>query len=131
MKKKTDTPYYFGLKARLLRFTAITILVIGLWSSVIIYLNAPPTPLNPLGYDPLDTKQYLRDLELYGGTMNVLATEFREWFDGLWHGKKLAFTLVFITVALASLCWFLGTHQQSDNLDADVGREKGDTGIGS
>ena len=122
-------PYYFGLKARVLRFAAITVLVVGLCSSVIIYLNAPPPSPNPLGYDPLDTKKSLRALELYGGTLNVLATEFTEWFDGLWHGKELAFTLAFITVALASFCWFLATHPPSD-LDTDVGGEKDSSGIG-
>jgi hypothetical protein len=126
--KPNYKPYYFGLKSRLLRLAAITILVVGLWSSVIIYLNAPPTPPNPLGYDPLDTKNYLRELELYGGKMNILVTEFSEWFDGLWHGKNLAFTVAFIAVVLASLCWFLGTHQASD-LDTDVGSEKDGKGI--
>ena len=99
--------YIFGLKPSLLRFAAIIILVVGLCSSVIIYFNAQPIPPNPLGYNPLDTKKYLRELELYGGTMNVLVTEFREWFDGSWHGKKLAFTVAFITVALAFLCCVL------------------------
>ena len=121
-------PYCSGLKPRVLRFAALTVLVVGLCSSVIIFLNAQPMPPNPLGYDPLDTKKSLRALELYGGTLNVLATEFTEWFDGLWHGKELAFTVAFIALALASLCWFLATHPPSDR-DTDVGGEKDSTGI--
>ena len=54
---------------------SIAILAIGLGSSILIYLTAKSEPLNPLGYDPLNTKKYLRQLEVYGGEMNVLATE--------------------------------------------------------
>ena len=97
---------------------AVIILAVGLSSSVIVYLTAKSAAPNPLGYDPLDTKKYLRELEVYGGKVNILATEFREWFDGLWRGKPLAFTIVFITVMLALLFWFLGSHHSSGS-DAD------------
>jgi hypothetical protein len=85
------------------------ILVLGFAAAVVIYLTAQPPPGNPLGYDPLDTKKYLHDLEVYGGKANVLAAEFREWFDGLWHGKQLAFTVAVITVAAAFAFKFFAT----------------------
>jgi hypothetical protein len=43
----------FNRFARRLRFTAIMILIVGLGGSMIIYLNAEPTSLHPLGYAPL------------------------------------------------------------------------------
>jgi hypothetical protein len=97
---------------------SIAILAIGLGSSILIYLTAKTMPLNPLGYDPLNTKKYLRQLEVCGGEMNVLAKEFMHWFDGLRHGKSLAFTVGIISVVLAFLIWFIGVHLQT-NLDPD------------
>ncbi len=102
---------------------AVILLAVGLSSSLLVYLTAGPAVPNPLGYNPLETKKYLRDLELYGGKVNILATEFREWFGGLWHGQPLAFTLFFLTVILAFLFWFLGAQHSSGD-DAEGGVEK-------
>jgi hypothetical protein len=107
---------------------SIAILAIGLGSSILIYMTAKPMPLNPLGYDPLNTKKYLRQLEVYGGAMNVLATEFMQWFDGLWHGKSLAFTVAIISAVLAFLIWLIGVHRQT-NLDKDSRSEADHKGI--
>jgi hypothetical protein len=84
-----------------MRLGTRAILVLGFAAAVVIYLTAQPLPENPLGYDPLQNKAYVHDLELYGGTANVLIAEFRDWFDSLWHGKQLAFTAAVITVLAA------------------------------
>jgi hypothetical protein len=93
------------------RIRAVTraILVLGFVAAVVIYLTAQPPPANPLGYDPLDTKRYLHDLELYGGKANVLAAEFRDWFDSLWHGKPLAFTVAALSLIAAFAFKFFAT----------------------
>jgi hypothetical protein len=98
------------------RFRAGTraILILGIAAAVVIYLTAQPPPGNPLGYDPLDTKRYLHDLEVYGGKANVLAAEFREWFDALWHGKRLAFTVAVITLMAAFAFKFFATPLPPD-----------------
>jgi hypothetical protein len=101
----------------------VILLAVGLSSSLLVYLTAGPVDPNPLGYDPLDTKKYLRELEVYGGKGNLLLTQFREWFGGLWHGKPLAFTLFFLTAILAFLFWFLGA-QHSSGVEAEGGIEK-------
>jgi hypothetical protein len=93
-----------------LRVSALAVLVIGCASAIAIYLTAQPPPGNPLGYEPLDTKKYIHDLEVYGGKANVLAAEFREWFDSLWHGKQLALTVAVITVIVAGALRFVATH---------------------
>lgn len=82
------------------RFTAIAILMAGLGSALVVHLTARPAPPNPLGYDPQDSRQYLRQMEVYGGRANLLASEFREWFESLWHGRRLAVTMVFLTLVL-------------------------------
>jgi hypothetical protein len=93
------------------RIRAVTraILVLGFAAAVVIYLTAQPPPANPLGYDPLDTKRYLHDLEVYGGKANVIAAEFRDWFDSLWHGKPLAFTVAALSVIAAFAFKFFAT----------------------
>src|SRR6266511_2892348 len=90
------------------------ILVLGFAAAVVIYLTAQPPPENPLGYDPLDTKKYLHDLEVYGGKANVVAAQFRDWFDSLWHGKQLAYTVVVITMMAAGAFKFFATPLPPD-----------------
>jgi hypothetical protein len=82
-----------------LRFISLAILIAGLLSSAVIFWNASP---DLAGYDPEDSKQYLRQMELYGGKANLLAYDFREWFIGLWHGRSLALTVAVIAVLLSA-----------------------------
>jgi hypothetical protein len=44
----------------------------------------------------------------------VLAAEFREWFDALWHGKRLAFTVAVITLMAAFAFKFFATPLPPD-----------------
>ena len=90
----------------------VIILLGGLGSAFMIYRFAENNLTNVLSYEegdgsvypvnPEDSKKYIRDLELYGGRANVLATEFRLWLVGLWQEKSLAFTIAFITVLISS-----------------------------
>jgi hypothetical protein len=102
------------LSLRHLRAIVGPILAIGFGSSVFIYLFAKPEPANPLGYDPLETKKYLHELEVYGGTWNVLAAKFQQWFVSLWYGKSLAYTVAWITLFLAVVIWYIGSHQATN-----------------
>jgi hypothetical protein len=94
------------MTGRRLRFVAAAILALGLVSAVWIYLNAATSTGDALEYDPEQSKQYLRAMELYGGKANVLAAELRQWFDGLWHGTRLAYSVACATVLLAGAVWF-------------------------
>jgi hypothetical protein len=91
------------------RLKAIAILVAGLGSALVIFLTATAAPANPLGYEPEDTKRYIREMEVYGGKANVLASEFRKWFEGLWHGRSLAGTVVFLTLLCLLFYLFVST----------------------
>jgi hypothetical protein len=55
---------------------------------------------------PTDSKQYMRDLERFGGKATVLFVELEEWFGGLWHGRSLAVTVAWLST-LVSLGLFL------------------------
>jgi hypothetical protein len=78
---------------------------VGLVASAVIYWKAALPGPNPLGYDPEDTKQYLRQMQVYGGTANLLASEIRLWFESLWHGTRLAYTVAFLTFFSAGAYW--------------------------
>jgi hypothetical protein len=92
-------------EARVRRVT-IAILILGFAAAAAIYVAARPRPGNPLGYEPEDTKQYLREMEVYGGKANLIAEDIREGFASLWHGKRLAYTVALITLVAAGGFWF-------------------------
>ena len=107
------------LETRLARIRQVSagILAAGLGAALAIYLLASPSGANPLGFEPEDSKKYLRDLEVYGGKVNVLATQIRGAWNGLWHGRNLAFTVGSFTILLAFAFWFISTRRARD-LDA-------------
>jgi hypothetical protein len=109
---------------RQIRQIVATLLALGLGSALTIYLTAGPTPADPLGYDPLNTKKYLRELELYGGKANVLSVELRQWFSGLWHGRTLAATVAVLTISLAFAFWFVASNQVPDDGTGDETKPK-------
>ncbi len=82
------------------RFVTVAILVAGFATAIVIYfVNA--APVDASGYRLEDSKKYVREMEIYGGKMNVLASELGNWFSGLWHGRTLAFTVAVISVLVA------------------------------
>jgi hypothetical protein len=106
-----------------LNFVGAIILGIGLVSSALIYDLAGSDSGGILGYEeeggstypvmPDDSKEYLRGLQLYGGTANVLADDLRRWFAGLWHGESLAFTVAFITIVISAGFFYVANHSPS------------------
>ncbi len=99
--------------SRRLRLAAVAILVVGLAAAVWIYLNAA-APADGAGNPLEESKQYVRTLELYGGKANVLAVELREWFDSLWHGTRLAYTVACSSVLLAGAFWLGAAASETD-----------------
>jgi hypothetical protein len=128
MRQETQRTRLFPGDPRWLRWLSYAIFTLGLCSAVVIYVTADPPPQHPLGYDPFASKKYIRDLERFGGTINVLAVEFRQWFDRLWRGQHLAYPIAFLTVMLSALLWFIGsqaaahrdTHAEQDHAPEDA-----------
>jgi hypothetical protein len=124
------------LQTRLYLISAI-ILLVGLSSSIWIYLTAENYAKNVLGYEvagdnaylitPENSKKYVHDLELYGGKANVLANEFMSWFGSLWHGKSLALTIGCITILLA-LGFFYVARTAPSHLEYDTHDENDQSG---
>jgi hypothetical protein len=103
----------FHLAPRYLRWLSYGILTLGIGMAIVLYMTAAPLPPSPLGYDPFTSKKYVRELELYGGKINLLAVELRQWLASLWCGKALAYTIAVLTLMLASLLWFIGSRAAS------------------
>lgn len=102
-------------RERTLRRVTRLILAVGFGAALGAWIVAQARPENPLGYDPLDTKKYVHDLRVYGGTANVLAAEFREWFAGLWYGRNLAYTIAVLTILVVLVVrFYLLTNPESD-----------------
>ena len=83
------------------RIKAITWLILGpgLAAALAIYLlAAPPPPEDPVLTSRLDDKKYRRELAVYGGNANVVAADFMDWFNGLWHGRALGGTVAVLTI---------------------------------
>ena len=88
---------------------AAAMVLAGFVAALAIAFTAAPPPDNPLGYRPEDTKRYLRELEVYGGKINILASDIREWFVSLWHGKTLAVTVAVLSIAAALVFLLVST----------------------
>ena len=107
-------------RIRLRKFLYIgsaVILLVGLSSSMLIYRAAMNDATSDARYEftggfvyPGEggyTKKYVHDLQLYGGNAAVLADEFMRWFNGLWRGESLAYTVGCITIALSFLLFLI------------------------
>ena len=101
-------------RERRYRLATRAILIVGFAAAVTAYFVAAARPENPLG-GQLESKKYIHDLQLYGGTANVLAAEFRDWLAGLWYGKNLAYTIAVLTLLLAGLVRFLSIPPLGEN----------------
>jgi hypothetical protein len=88
----------------------VVLLALGFGGALAIYLTAQPVVVDPLLGDPMSSKRYLRELRVIGGQGNVVASEFMDWFAGLWHGRALAGTVVALTVGVVLIFRFVASH---------------------
>ena len=89
------------------RRAGIALLVVGLLAAIVIFATAgPEEQLDLPGVDSL-TKRDILALEKMGGQSYVQFHDFREWFDSLWHGQRLAYTVAVLAVGafLISRLW--------------------------
>ena len=114
-------------ETRLFLISAV-VLLIGLGSAVAIYLSADEARDGEQGYEVAGkfiypamqerSKRYQHDLEMYGGKAAVLADDFNRWFDDLWRGQTLAFTVAVLS-AFAAFGFFVAARNAHPDLDAD------------
>jgi hypothetical protein len=106
------------------RLITAGILLSGLGAAVAIYLTAAEAPVDPFAeYE--QSKRFSREVQRMGGKMALVANEASAWFAGLWHGRRLAFTVACITLLIA-----LGYYVIASGIKPgeDVGGTHGDDG---
>lgn len=109
--------------------SGVAILVAGLVAAALIFAASADRSNQVQSYQgevlpsPDNSKQYLRDLQLYGGTANVLAYELSSWFAGLWEGKRLAYTIIFITLLVAAGIFYVAARLPSSGAAADFRKQ--------
>jgi len=105
---KPDTPEKTSYEI-LMGKIAVGVLLVGLAASTVVFAMASTE-----GDDAYagvyvasvnNSKKYQLELERIGGKAAVVAAEFTDWFDGLWHGRKLAGTLAVLSVGASLLCF--------------------------
>ena len=79
--------------------TAI-ILLAGWAGSVAIYLTAGEKTENPFA-EFENSKRFANGVERMGGKTALIANDLSKWFNGLWHGETLAYTVAVITFVIA------------------------------
>ena len=104
----------FLLKRRL-DIAARLVLLAGVIASTAIYLTASHEEQNALVNEFQDSKAYRHELEAYGGKLSIVSDELTRWFSSLWQGETLAFTVAFVSTAVALLL-FWSAGQISANL---------------
>jgi hypothetical protein len=93
------------MTGRRLQIISVAILIAGLATAIGIYVSAARSTDDMVAYEIEHSKQYQRTLELYGGKANVIAVELTQWFDSLWHGTRLAYTVACATLLVAGGFW--------------------------
>jgi hypothetical protein len=95
---------------------------VGFTAAFVIFLSTDPVSDRPVEQLE-DSKKYLRQMEVYGGTANVLASEAREWLEGLWHGRRLAMTIACSSFLAAGVSFLALKRLQPDAGKQDADRD--------
>jgi hypothetical protein len=88
------------------------ILLVGWTCSIVIYLTAEEIAENPFA-EFENSKRFTNSVERMGGKTALLANEISKWFNGLWHGESLAYTIAFITFIIAVVYYFIASDSSS------------------
>lgn len=107
---------YSSLQIRLYLIGAF-ILVAGLLVAALVYVTADDDASDGADYEfvggnvyatqPHDSKRYVHDIELYGGSAAVVVDDIDRWIASLWHGRKLAYTLGILAMGLGLGCFLV------------------------
>ncbi|MFM0055081.1 hypothetical protein [Paraburkholderia phytofirmans] len=90
-----------------LYLAGVTAFVTGVILAVIIYATTPPPDSAVSMYSMADPR-YQIELQRIGGNAAVLMAQLHQWFDGLWHGTALAYTVAVLGAVIAGVCFFIG-----------------------
>jgi hypothetical protein len=89
------------------RYWGWGILVVGLTLGALIYVFASRDRDLELAAEIAGGRMYQHNLELMGGKLGVVLADLNDWFASLWHGRRLAYTVAFISIATAAGCFWV------------------------
>lgn len=96
---------------KILQFASVAVLAFGLGAAACIFLLAedvdPPdrvVMVDGTTYSvPANmTKQYTREVQRFGGKAALLFDDLGRWFSGLWRGKALGRTVLYLSLAVSA-----------------------------
>ena len=94
----------------LLRPAGIILFAAGFVAAVLIHRAQPAENENEINSL---SKRDVYQIEKLGGKEFVFGVQMTAWFSGLWHGRRLAYTVIFLSAAGSIGCLLL-----ADFLDA-------------
>ena len=97
-----------------LRVAGLSVLIVGLLIAGLLYATRLPDDEDVEFASKRETLQ----MERIDGKANVLASELRQWFVGLWQGQKLAFTLAYLSVGGCGVCLVLAAFSSVNDRTA-------------
>ena len=99
--------------SRLVQRIGLALAALGLVAGAIVYVSASAAA----EADPMAQQREMRELERLGGTATVQTVKFDQWMGSLWHGRRLAFTLAVLGLAIGGACWHVGGLMDEEPLD--------------
>ncbi|RKF44231.1 hypothetical protein [Paraburkholderia fungorum] len=81
----------------------------SLIAAAIIYAMAP-APDSAVSIYSIADPRYQIELQRIGGNAEVIMAELHQWFDGLWQGTTLAYTVAVLGALAAGACFFIGHY---------------------
>jgi hypothetical protein len=116
-----------------LYMAGVSILIVGLFCAAWVFVAAADDSgdSNVVSYQIVaghnyaitttDSKRYQYDMERINGKYAVVADEINQWLSSLWHGKRLAYTIVILAIGVSLACFLIAQHPDyklPDNKDA-------------
>ena len=93
-------PRLLAARARRLRYAAAAVLLLGLFAAELVYMFAADD--SDAAAEIARGRMYQHNLQLMGGKAAILFDSFDQWFDGLWHGRGLAYTVGVLSIVVAA-----------------------------
>jgi hypothetical protein len=85
----------------------VLLLAAGIASSLLIYMTAEDESVHPAIQEMTTSKPYVRQIQRFGGKAAVLFDEFGRWFEGLWRGRALAGTVLWLSIAAGGVIFLV------------------------
>lgn len=95
---------------RALRLVAAVLLLAGLLSGGGVWLTAEDVPEDHWTREFQGSKAYRRNLEIYGGKLNVIGDDLSRWYAKRWQGRQLAYTIVVLAAGTSLLLLFVAGY---------------------